>query len=141
MNKYVKEFFLRGLMFGGFGPIILAIIYFIVSKIHPETVFNGTEILLGVISVYLIAFIHAGASVFNQIEEWGLNKSIACHFGTLYVAYSLCYLINTWIPFDIKIFSIFTAIFIAIYFVVWIIVYLSVRNCSKKINTKIKNHN
>ena len=141
MNKYVKEFFLRGLMFGGFGPIILAIIYFIVSKIHPETVLNGTEILLGVISVYLLAFIHAGASVFNQIEEWGLNKSIACHFGTLYVAYSLCYLINTWIPFDIKIFGIFTAVFIAIYFVVWIIVYLSVRNCSKKLNTRIMNHN
>lgn len=141
MNKYVKEFFLRGLMFGGFGPIILAIIYFIVSKIHPETVLNGTEILLGVISVYLLAFIHAGASVFNQIEEWGLNKSIACHFGTLYVAYSFCYLVNTWIPFDIKIFGIFTAVFIAIYFVVWIIVYLSVRNCSKKLNTKINNHN
>ena len=141
MNKYVKEFFLRGLMFGGFGPIILAIIYFIVSKIHPEAVLNGTEILLGVISVYLLAFIHAGASVFNQIEEWGLNKSIACHFGTLYVAYSLCYLINTRIPFDIKIFGIFTAVFIAIYFVVWIIVYLSVRNCSKKLNTRIMNHN
>lgn len=141
MNKYVKEFFLRGLMFGGFGPIILAIIYFIVSKIHPETVLNGTEILLGVISVYLLAFIHAGASVFNQIEEWGLNKSIACHFGTLYVAYSFCYLVNTWIPFDIKIFGIFTAVFIAIYFVVWIIVYLSVRNCSKKLNTRIMNHN
>lgn len=141
MNKYVKEFFLRGLMFGGFGPIILAIIYFIVSKMHPETVLNGTEILLGVISVYLLAFIHAGASVFNQIEEWGLNKSIACHFGTLYVAYSFCYLVNTWIPFDIKIFGIFTAVFIAIYFVVWIIVYLSVRNCSKKLNTRIMNHN
>ena len=141
MNKYVKEFFLRGLMFGGFGPIILAIIYFIVSKIHPEAVLNGTEILLGVISVYLLAFIHAGASVFNQIEEWGLNKSIACHFGTLYVAYSFCYLVNTWIPFDIKIFGIFTAVFIAIYFVVWIIVYLSVRNCSKKLNTGIMNHN
>ena len=141
MNKYVKEFFLRGLMFGGFGPIILAIIYFIVSKIHPEAVLNGTEILLGVISVYLLAFIHAGASVFNQIEEWGLNKSIACHFGTLYAAYSFCYLVNTWIPFDIKIFGIFTAVFNAIYFVVWIIVYLSVRNCSKKINTRIMNHN
>ena len=141
MNKYVKEFFLRGLMFGGFGPIILAIIYFIVSKIHPEAVLNGTEILLGVISVYLLAFIHAGASVFNQIEEWGLNKSIACHFGTLYLAYSFCYLVNTWIPFDIKIFGIFTAVFIAIYFVVWIIGYLSGRNCSKKLNTRIMNHN
>jgi hypothetical protein len=141
MKKYIKEFLLRGLIFGGFGPIILAIIYFIISRVDKSITFRGDEILLGTVSVYLLAFVHAGASIFNQIEEWGLNKSIACHFGTLYLAYSLCYLINTWIPFDIKIFGIFTAVFIAIYFVVWIIVYLSVRNCSKKINTKIKNHN
>ena len=132
MNKYVKEFFLRGLMFGGFGPIILAIIYFIVSKIHPETVLNGTEILLGIISVYLLAFIHAGASVFNQIEEWGSNKSIGIYFATLYVVYSLCYLINTWIPFDLKVFGIFTAIFVTVYFIIWTIVYLSVKHSSKK---------
>ncbi len=138
MNKYLKEFLLRGLMFGGFGPIILAIIYFVVSKVESSTTFSGSEILLGIISVYLLAFIHAGASIFNQIEEWGLNKSITFHFGTLYVAYSLCYLINTWIPFDIKVFGIFTAIFVAVYFVVWITVYLCVRKASKKINAKIQ---
>lgn len=141
MNKYVKEFFLRGLMFGGFGPIILAIIYFIISKVHINTTFSGQEILLGNISVYLLAFVHAGASVFNQIEEWGLNKSIAFHFGVIYVAYSLCYLINTWIPFDIKVFGIFTAIFIAVYFVIWVTVYLCVRKSSKKINAGIQTNN
>mgnify|MGYP003304178141 CR=1 FL=1 len=31
-DKYLKEFFLRGMMFGGFGPIILGIIYFVLSK-------------------------------------------------------------------------------------------------------------
>ncbi len=138
MNKYLKEFLLRGLMFGGFGPIILAIIYFVVSKVHPDVTFSGSEIFLGIISVYLLAFIHAGASVFNQIEEWGLNKSITFHFGTLYIAYSLCYLINTWIPFDAKVFGIFTVIFIAVYSVVWITVYLCVRKASKKINAKIQ---
>ena len=134
MKKYAKEFLLRGLIFGGFGPIILAIIYFFVSKFHPEVTYGGTEILVGTISVYILAFVHAGASVFNQIEEWGLNKSIACHFGTLYVAYSICYLLNSWIPFDIKIFGIFTAIFIGGYFVVWTIVYLCVRGQSRKLN-------
>lgn len=141
MNKYLKEFLLRGLMFGGFGPIILGIIYFVVSKVHADVTLSGSEVFLGIISVYLLAFIHAGASVFNQIEEWGLNKSIAFHFGVIYVAYSLCYLINTWIPFDIKVFGIFTAIFIAVYFVIWVTVYLCVRKSSKKINSGIQANN
>lgn len=134
MKKYVKEFFIRGLLFGGFGPIILAIVYCIISEVHKEILFTGSEILLGTVSVYLLAFIHAGASVFNQIEEWGLNKSIGVHFAVLYIAYSVCYLLNTWIPFDLKVFLIFTGIFIAVYAVVWTVVYLCVRNSGKKIN-------
>lgn len=141
MNKYLKSFLLRGLIFGGFGPVILAIVYFCISIFNPEITFGGTEILLGIISVYILAFVHAGASIFNQIEEWGLNKSIAYHFGTLYLAYSLCYLINSWIPFDIKVFGIFTAIFVAVYLVIWTIVYLCVRRSSKKINAKLQNNN
>ena len=31
MNKYLKEFLKRGLMFGGFGPIVLGVIYFLVN--------------------------------------------------------------------------------------------------------------
>ncbi len=139
MKKYLKEFLIRGLMFGGFGPIILAIIYFIVSKVDKSITFTGSEILLGTFSVYLLAFVHAGASIFNQIEEWGINKSIGVHFAVLYFAYSACYLLNTWIPFDIKVFLIFTGIFVAVYAVVWTIVYLCVRNSGRKINYMLKN--
>lgn len=141
MKKYLKEFLKRGLMFGGFGPIILATIYFIISKVDKTITFQGDEFLLGTISVYLLAFVHAGASVFNQIEEWGLNKSIGVHFAVLYIAYSACYLLNTWIPFDGKVFLIFTGIFIAVYTVVWTIVYLCVRNSGKKINHLLTNNN
>lgn len=140
MKRYMREFFMRGLIFGGFGPIILAIIYFIVSKLESGLTFSGAETLLGVVSVYLLAFVHAGASVFNQIEEWGLNKSIACHFSALYLAYSVCYLINSWIPFDIKVFLIFTAIFVAVYFVIWTVVFLCVKKSSKNINEKLKSN-
>lgn len=138
MKNYVKQFFLRGLIFGGFGPVILAIIYYIISVTIADISFSGSEILSGVIATYLLAFVHAGASVFNQIEEWGLNKSIGCHFGVLYIAYSVCYLVNKWIPFDIKIFASFTAIFIAVYAVVWTTVYLCVRHSSKKINDSLQ---
>lgn len=138
MNKYVKEFFHRGLIFGGFGPIILGIIYFILSKIIDNFTISGDEALLAIVSIYLLAFVHAGASVFNQIEHWGIGKSLLCHLSTLYVAYSLCYVINTWIPFEPKVLLIFTAIFMAIYFVVWGIVYFSIKATSKKINAKLK---
>ncbi len=137
MKKYVKEFFVRGLIFGGFGPIIFAIIYYFISVFNKDVLFAGKEILLGVVSVYLLAFVHAGASVFNQIEEWGLNKSIGVHFATLYVAYSFCYLINSWIPFDLKVFGIFTGIFVAIYAIVWLIVSFCVRKTSRKLNESL----
>lgn len=140
MKKYVKEFFVRGLIFGGFGPIILAIIYYFISVFNKDVLFVGKEILLGVVTVYLLAFVHAGASVFNQIEEWGLNKSIGFHFGALYVAYSFCYLINSWIPFDLKVFGIFTGIFVAVYVVVWLVVNLCVRKTSHMLNDSLNSN-
>ena len=118
MNRYLKEFLHRGLIFGGFGPVILGIIYAVLAKTATDFTLSGIEAFLGIVSIYLLAFVHAGASVFNQIEHWPLPKSLLCHFSTLFAAYSICYVANTWIPFDIKVFGIFTAIFIAVYFVI-----------------------
>lgn len=138
MNKYVKEFLHRGLMFGGFGPVILGIIYWILSVRIADFEISGFDIFLGIASTYLLAFVQAGVSVFNQIEHWSLPKSTLLHFLTLFVAYSLCYIGNTWIPFDPKVIAVFFAIFVAVYFVVWITVYISVKATSKKFNAKIK---
>ena len=73
MNKYFKEFLHRGLCFSGFGPIILAIIYFILSKTVDGFALNASQVLIGTVSIYLLAFIQAGASVFNQIEGWPIS--------------------------------------------------------------------
>lgn len=137
MNKYVKEFFHRGLMFGGFGPIVLGIIYMIVSKIEAAFSLSAEEVLLGIVSIYLLAFVQAGATVFNQIEDWSLPKSLFCHFLTLYAAYVICYIVNTWIPFDPRVILIFTLIFVAVFFVIWFTVYFCVKATSKKFNEKI----
>lgn len=137
MNKYVKEFFHRGLIFGGFGPVILGIIYMIISKTVPGFSLNAEEVLLGIVSVYLLAFVQAGATVFNQIEEWSLPKSLFCHFLSLYAVYVLCYIVNTWIPFDPKVILIFTLIFAGVFFVIWFTVYFCVKSTSKKFNKKI----
>lgn len=137
MNKYVKEFFHRGLIFGGFGPVILGIIYMIISKTVPGFSLNAEEVLLGIVSIYLLAFVQAGATVFNQIEEWSLPKSLFCHFLSLYAVYVLCYIVNTWIPFDPKVILIFTLIFAGVFFVIWFTVYFCVKATSKKFNKRI----
>ncbi len=137
MNKYVKEFFHRGLVFGGFGPIILGIIYMIISKVENDFSLSATEVFVAIISIYLLAFVQAGVTVFNQIEHWPLPKSLLYHFSTLYCAYISCYLLNTWIPFKKEVILIFTGIFIAVYFVVWGIVVISVKAASKKMNKRL----
>ena len=100
MKKYLKEFLHRGLVFGGFGPIVLAVIYLILSYSKEGFYLNGGEACVAIVSIYFLAFIHAGASIFNQIEEWAITKSLFVHLFTLYVAYTACYLINSWIPFE-----------------------------------------
>lgn len=136
MKKYVVEFLKRGMAFGGFGPIVVGVICLIFSLVS-DTKFTGIEVFSGIISTYLLAFIHAGASVFNQIEEWSISKSLAFHLSSLYFAYLGCYLINSWIPFDWIVVLIFTIIFLVTYFVIWIVVYFITKDIAKKLNKKI----
>lgn len=137
MSKYVKNFLLRGMMFSGLGPIVLGIVYVVLQHTIDEFSLNGTEVLIAIISTYLIAFVQAGASIFNQVEEWSVLKSITVHLSTLYVLYLLVYVINSWIPFDWKVVGIFSLIFIVSYFIIWIIVCTSIRITSNKLNKKI----
>lgn len=137
MKQYAKQFFLRGLVFGGSGPIILGIIYAILQVTLEDFSINGLDICLGIVSTYLLAFVQAGASVFNQIEEWSLAKSLLCHFSLLYLAYVLCYLCNTWIPFEPAVILIFTAIFVGGYFLIWGTVYTVIKLTSRRMNTRL----
>ena len=100
MKKYITTFIHRGLVFGGFGPLVMGIIYLILSSTIDEFSLSGAEIFVSIISTYILAFIQAGASIFNQIESFSLAKSLFFHLTTLYIAYTGCYLINYWIPFD-----------------------------------------
>lgn len=138
MNKYLREFLHRGLVFGGFGPIVLGIIYAILENTVENFSLNGIQILVAIISVYILAFVQAGASVFNQIESFSVPKALLCHLSLLYVTYVTCYLINNWIPFNPTVILIFTAIFLIVYFVVWAIVFVSVKAASRKLNEKLQ---
>ena len=137
MSKYVKEFLHRGLIFGGFGPIITSFVIFVLSCTKSDFSLAGKDMFFAVVSTYVLAFVHAGTSVFHQIEHWSVMKALLCQLCTLYSAYVICYLMNSWLPFEITVIAIFTCIFVAVYLVVWGIVYLCVKNASKKMSEKL----
>ena len=137
MNIYVKRFLQRGMAFGGFGPIIAGIIYAVIDANIDNLVLTGVEVCIAIISTYALAFIQAGASVFNQIEHWSVPKSTLFHFGAIYIAYVGCYLINTWIPFEPIVIAIFTGIFAVSYLIIWSIVVITIKLTSKKLNKKL----
>ena len=129
---------LRGMLFGGFGPLVAGVVYAILELTVEGFSLGGVEVLWAIVSTYLLAFLQAGASVFNQIEEWPLAKSLLCHFLTIYVAYSGCYLLNSWIPFEPMVLVIFTGIFAITYAVIWLLVYFCVRRTSRRLNATIE---
>ncbi|MBQ9964600.1 MAG: DUF3021 domain-containing protein [Clostridia bacterium] len=137
MNQYLKQFLHRGLLFGGFGPIVVGIVYGILEKTLPDFSLTGIQVLLAIVSTYVLAFVQAGASIFNQIEHWSIAKSLFFHFGSLYLAYVSCYVLNTWIPFQMNVVLIFTAIFVVLYAVIWGTVYGIIRLTSRKLNQKL----
>ena len=138
MNKYLKEYFRRGLMFAGFGPIVYAIVIFILSLTLDSFTITGKYVLLGVLSTYIIAFVQAGSNVFYLIEHWPTLKSLFWHFLSLYIVYSVGYVVNSWIPFEPIMLLIFTGVFVAIYFAVWLIVCVILLTTERKLNKKLK---
>lgn len=138
MNKHLKDFFHRGLMFGGFGPIIMGIIYAVIQRTESGFSLSGDEVLLAIVSTYIIAFVQAGASVLNQIETRSPILMTGAHLSLLYITYVGAYLVNSWIPFKPEALGIFTAVFVIGYAVIWLTVYISVKGVSRKLNGKLK---
>ena len=138
MNPYVKSFLHRGLIFAGFGPIVAGIVYFCLELSGTKLNLSGGEVLLAIGTTYVMAFVHAGSSVFNEIEKWGKAKSILCQMSSIYGVYMIGYLINNWIPLDYRFILIFTGCFIVGYLIIWFSVYFAMKKNSDKLNEKLK---
>ena len=124
-------------MFGGYGPIILGIIYLVLQKSIENFSLNGWQVFVAIISTYFLAFIQAGASVLNQIDTRFPLLMTGAHLSVLYFSTLGAYLINSWIPFRSDALGIFTAVFVIGYAVVWITVCLTVKAVSRKLNGKL----
>ena len=97
-TNLVKEFFKIGLMAGGGGPIILAIIYAILQACGTVEVLTVSEVILAIFTSFLLAFVAGGVSVVYRIEKLPLMWASLIHVSVLYLDYLIIYLVNGWLP-------------------------------------------
>lgn len=138
MKKIISEFFRRGLIASGFGPIVLAILYLILQHKTGLENLTVTEVCLGIFSLLILAFIAGGMNVVYKIEHLPLMLAILIHGGVLYITYLATYLVNNWLEWSKTPILVFSAIFVFSYFVIWSIIYLTIRRNTEKVNEVLK---
>ena len=136
MKKYILEFFKRGFIAAGGGPVVLAIIYGVLGKTGAVISLTPNEVCLGILSITLMAFIIGGIGMIYTVESLPLPMAILIHAGVLYLDYLLIYLLNDWLP-KYAIGG-FTAVFALGYALVWLVIYLCIRAKTKKLNARMR---
>jgi hypothetical protein len=119
-------------MWAWVGPVIMAIVWMALHGAGVITSLTVNQVVLGIFTMTVMAFIAAGISIVYQIET--LPKAFAglIQAAVLYIDYLGFYLINGWIPVN-KIW-IFTLIFVGCFTVTWFIIYITVKLKVDKMN-------
>lgn len=138
MRKTALEFVRRGLVAGGFGPVILAVLYIIIERSGEIVSFTASQVCTGIFSLYALAFIAGGMNVVYQIERLPLMAAISIHGGVLYIGYLITYLVNGWLELGKTPIIVFTAIFIAGYLAIWAVIYHITRRNTRRLNEMLK---
>ena len=63
MKKNIKDFFKRGLVAAWGGPVIMAIVWAVLKSAGVVETLTVDQVVLGIISTTVMAFIAAGVSV------------------------------------------------------------------------------
>ena len=137
-HHYFRDFCRIGCVAAGGGPLIVAIIYAILHACGVVDTLTVSEVVLGILTSLVLAFISGGSSVIYRIEKLPLLWATLLHALVLYLDYLVIYLVNGWIERELSTVLIFTAIFIGGYAVVWCCVSASIRQSVKKMNEKLK---
>ena len=134
MKKIILEFIRRGLTACGFGPIVLAVLYLILQRqgvLHSLTV---EQVCLGIVSLWVLAFVAGGMNVLYQIERLPLMMAILIHGSVLYISYLVTYLLNDWLEQGSLPILIFSGIFVFGYLTIWIVIYLITKKNTEAVN-------
>ena len=134
MKKFVSEFLRRGLIACGLGPIVLAIVYWILQQTAAVETLTVNQVCIGIFSLSALAFIAGGMNVIYQIERLPLMVAILIHGGVLYISYLATYLLNGWLEWGVTPILVFSGIFVIGYFAVWAIIYSIIKRNTEKLN-------
>ena len=138
MKKYILEFFRRGLIACGFGPLVLAVFYLILQHNGTIETLTVNQICIGIFSLSALSFIAGGMNAIYQIERLPLMVVILIHGCILYITYLVTYLINGWLEWGTTPLLAFSAIFIFGYLAIWAIIYSITKKNTANINEKLK---
>ena len=138
MKKNILEFFRRGFVACGFGPVVLAVLYLILQHKAEIEVLTVNQVCLGIFSLSALAFIAGGMNVIYQIERLPLMVAILIHGGVLYISYLVTYLLNDWLEWGAIPILVFSGIFIFGYLMIWAIIYCIIRKRTERLNEILK---
>ena len=138
MKKFLSQFFLRGLVACGFGPLVLVVFYLVLQRTGDVHTLAVNEVCLGIVSLSALAFIAGGMNAIYQIERLPLMGAIGIHGGVLYVSYLAVYLLNGWLQSGVTPLLVFTVIFVLGYLAVWAVICGVTRRKTEKLNAMLR---
>ena len=138
MKRFLSDFMRRGMMAWGFGPLVLAVLYWILHTQGVVDTLTVEQVCTGILSVTILAFLAGGLNALYQIEKLPLMVAMLIHGGVLYAAYLVTYLVNSWLEGGIIPILVFTCIFVAGYFLIWAVIYTLVKRNTVRVNAVLK---
>lgn len=138
MKVFFKEFLHRGFSACGLGPVILAVIYFILKKSASVYVLSVDQVCIGIFSLTILAFIAGGMNSIYKIESLPLMVAILIHGVVLYISYLMTYLVNGWVNSGVTPIVVFSIVFLVGYILIWACVYFIVKKSTNELNKALK---
>ena len=138
MKNNIPEFFRRGMIACGMGPIILAIVYMMLQHFELVDTLTVNEVCIGIFSLSALSFIAGGMNIIYQIERIPLMVAIFIHGSVLYISYLATYLVNGWLEQGVTPILVFSAIFILGFLAIWAVIYAITRSRTRRINEMLK---
>lgn len=138
MKRIILEFFRRGLIACGFGPIVLAILYLILQRQAALESLTVDQVCKGIFSLSALAFIAGGMNVVYQIERLPLMAAILLHGSVLYIGYLGAYLLNDWLERGKTPILVFTGIFALGYLMIWAMIHSITKRRTDRVNEMLR---
>ena len=138
MKRIIGDFCRRGIAACGFGPLVLAVVYWILFRQGVVQMLTVREVCVGIFSLSALAFVAGGMNVIYQIERLPLMAAVAIHGGVLYVCYLAAYLLNGWLEEGMMPVLVFTGIFLLGYLAIWVVIYAISKRNTENLNKVLK---